>query len=366
MLGGNTANQVFPFFLEDNSLYYDSNASTQLRLFGNTCIMDLVMLLIDICMLIGLKIFKTPWELYVIDFSAACDADQIKLKLNDNNDASALNVRNKRSSESVDIITQNNLQISFTNLFRDETHGSRSIPQVNTVSTGLRLSYDDEERHSSVTTASESMSSLAFTPAVFDYLGPEIELQNAEFNRYLRFQEEQLAKGLREMKQRHAASFINIIDQELSRKLRAKDLEIELMNRKNHELADQIRQAAAEAQTWQQRAQYNESIVHALRSSLQQTIAQGAAAAAAAANQGREGCGESEVDDAASSFYPNSFKDGRKHTLTIACKGCKGRESCMLLLPCRHLCLCRDCDAMVEACPACFTRKTASVEVYMS
>ncbi|KAL0925611.1 hypothetical protein M5K25_003971 [Dendrobium thyrsiflorum] len=41
MLGGNTANQVFPFFLEDNSLYYDSNASTQLRLFGNSFRNDL-------------------------------------------------------------------------------------------------------------------------------------------------------------------------------------------------------------------------------------------------------------------------------------------------------------------------------------
>ncbi|XP_020593272.1 probable BOI-related E3 ubiquitin-protein ligase 2 isoform X2 [Phalaenopsis equestris] len=290
----------------------------------------------------------------------------MKLKVSDNNEASVLNIPIKRSPESVDIATQNNLQISFNNLFRDEMDRSRSIPQVNTVSTGLRLSYDDEERHSSLTTASGSMSSLPFPTTVLDNLRPEIKNQNEEFNRFFRFQEEQFAKGLTEMKQRHITSFVNLIDQELSQKLRAKDMEIESINRKNCELADQIHQASAEAQTWQQRAQYNESIVHALRTSLQQAVAQGAAATAAAANWGREGCGESEVDDAASSFYPNSVRGGEKRVLTMACKGCKGGESCMLLLPCRHLCLCRDCDALVDSCPVCFIRKTASVEVYMS
>ncbi|KAK8928495.1 hypothetical protein KSP39_PZI017202 [Platanthera zijinensis] len=334
MLGGNTSNQVFPFFLEENPLYYDSNASTQLQLFGGV--------------------------------SAVCNTDQVNIKINDNNnEASALNPPMRRHLESEDFTRRNNLQISLNNLFRDETDRSLSIPNTNTVSTGLRLSYDDEERHSSVTTASGSMSSLALTTSFLDSFGPEIEHQNEEFNCYLRMQEEQLLRGVREMNQRHVASFMNMIDRELSRKLRDKDLEMELMARKNRELADQIRQAAAEAHTWQQRAQYNESVVHALRSSLQHMMAQGTAAATAA-NHAREGCGESEVDDAASSMYPNSVPDGGKRVLSMACKGCcRGKKSCMLLLPCRHLCLCRDCEAMVDACPVCFIRKTASVEVYM-
>lgn len=169
------------------------------------------------------------------------------------------------------------------------------------------------------------------------------------------------------MLQHHLASFVSMVEAELSRKLRNKDLEIELMNRKNRELADGIRQAAAEAQTWQQRAKHNESIVHALQSSLEQLMAQGAVAAKA--NDGREGCGDSEVVDSASSFGLKSDEDGgslRQMPLKRACKACKGRESRMLWLPCRHLCLCRRCDRMVDACPVCFSRKTASVEVNMS
>lgn len=333
MFVGNNANSTFPFFLEENPLYYDSNASTQLQLFAN--------------------------------IPAVCDADQLRNAVPDINDVSALELPMKRSSESVDRAWQNNLQISLSNPFYNKADRSGSIPNVNTVSTGLRLSYDDDEHHSSVSTANGSMSSLPLT-TIFDNLVPEIKHQNDEFNRYLRIQEEQFVKGAREMQQRHMASFVSMVEEELSRKLHNKDLEIESMNRKNQELANRIRQAAAEAQTWQQRAKYNESIVLALRSSLQQVMAQGAVAAAA--NHGREGCGDSEVVDSASSFGLNSEKDGghRQMSLKRACKACKVRESCMLLLPCRHLCLCRNCDGMVDACSVCFIRKTASVEVNMS
>ncbi|PKA62042.1 hypothetical protein AXF42_Ash018267 [Apostasia shenzhenica] len=328
MFGGNNANPLYPLFIEENPLYYDSNASTQLQLFGN--------------------------------IPAPRNANQVNNLGDDSNNISALKLPIRGFGESEDVVRQNNLQISLNNLFNEEADRSTSVPNVNTVSTGLRLFYDDEERHSSVTTASGSMSALPLTLALLDKLGPEIERQNEEFNCYLKFQEEQFAKDVREMQQRHAASFISMIDRELSQKLRNKDLEIESMNRKNRDLIDRIRQAAAESQAWQQRAQYNESIVHALRNSLQQAVAQGAAAAAAA-NQGKEGCGDSEVDDAASAFGPSVGQ-----SMNMACKGCKGREARMLLLPCRHLCLCRDCDAIVDACPVCFARKTASVEVYMS
>ncbi|KAL0925612.1 hypothetical protein M5K25_003972 [Dendrobium thyrsiflorum] len=333
MFVGNNTSSTFPFFLEENPLYYDSNASTQLELFAN--------------------------------IPAVCDADQLRNAVPDVNDVSSLELRIKRSSESVDIARQNNLQISLNNLFNNKDDRSESIPNVNTVSTGLRLFYDDDEPHSSSTTARGSMPSLPLS-TLLDNLCHEIEHQNEEFNRYMRIQQEQFVKGAREIQQRQLFSFVSMVEAELSRKLHNKDLEIESINRKNRELADQIRQATVEAQTWQQRAKYNESIVQALQSSFQQLMDQGAVAAAA--NHGREGCGDSEVVDSAASFGLNSVMDGGHWQMSLkrACKACKGRESRMLLLPCRHLCLCRSCDGMVDACPVCFIRKTASVEVNMS
>lgn len=183
-----------------------------------------------------------------------------------------------------------------------------------------------------------------------------------------------MAKGVRDMKQRHMASFLTAIEKGVDKKLREKDLEIETMNRKNRELVDRIRQVAVEAQNWHYRAKYNESVVNVLKSSLQQAISQGA-------DLGKEGFGDSEVDDTASYIDPNNYlpvqgapaKSVSKNYLGLkeqmdcrACKACRAKEVSILLMPCRHLCLCKDCDEFISVCPVCESMKTASFQVYLS
>lgn len=174
-----------------------------------------------------------------------------------------------------------------------------------------------------------------------------------------------MAKGVRDLKQRHVASFLSAIEKGVGKKLREKDLEIESMNRKNKELIERIKQVAAEAQNWHHRAKYNESVVNVLKNNLQQAMSQGA-------DQGKEGFGDSEADDAASyinptnylaiSGPPNAFPGIRP----MMCKACKLREVSILLMPCRHLCLCKECDVLVSVCPVCQLLKTNSVFVYLS
>ncbi|XP_058087878.1 probable BOI-related E3 ubiquitin-protein ligase 2 [Magnolia sinica] len=334
MFGGDNGNPLFPVFLEENRFQYDSNASTQLQLFGN--------------------------------FQAGCNVDPVNHVGNDH--VSALNRPSKRSREAEDISRQHKLQISLNNFCQDDADRSVSIPNLNAVSTGLRLSYDDDERNSSVTSASGSMTTLSVILSLGDNLRSEIDRQKEEFDHYIRVQEEHISKGVREMRQRHMASFLSTLEKGVGQKLREKELEIENMNRKNRELVERIKQVAMEAQSWHYRARYNESVVNVLKSNLKQAIAQGA-------DQGKEGCGDSEVDDAASSFDHNTIVGGPTKPITgknaglkeqMTCKACKIKEVSILLLPCRHLCLCKDCEGFIDICPVCQSMKTASVQVYMS
>jgi E3 ubiquitin-protein ligase BOI-like protein len=177
-----------------------------------------------------------------------------------------------------------------------------------------------------------------------------------------------LAKGVRDMKQRHMASFLAAIEKGVGKKLREKDIEIENMNRKNRELVERIKQVAIEAQNWHYKAKYNESVVNVLKSNLQQAISQGA-------ELGKEGFGDNEVDDAASYIDPNNYLSLPGKSISrnnmglkehIACRACKAKEVSILLMPCRHLCLCKDCDGLISVCPVCQLMKTASVQVYLS
>ena len=48
------------------------------------------------------------------------------------------------------------------------------------------------------------------------------------------------------------------------------------------------------------------------------------------------------------------------------CRGCVKRLASVVALPCRHLCMCTECDRHFRACPVCLTVKNSTVEVYLS
>ncbi|XP_062224173.1 BOI-related E3 ubiquitin-protein ligase 1-like [Phragmites australis] len=261
------------------------------------------------------------------------------------------------------------LQMSLNNYHQEKADRLAQVGNPSAVSTGLRLSYEDDERNSSITSGSGSISSLPTTLSFVDDLKSEMDKENKEISYYLRHQAEQIGKQMNEVSQRRLISFLANLERAVGKQLREKELEAEAMNRRSKELNEQIRHVAMEVQSWQSAALYNQSVANSLKSRLVQVVAQ-------STNLTREGSGDSEEGNTASSqnanaaaggFFQSSVLGSRGTTVGLgACRLCGGRESSVLVMPCRHLCLCVDCERNADVCPVCRFPMSGSVEINMS
>ncbi|KAI3464103.1 hypothetical protein Pfo_020766 [Paulownia fortunei] len=327
MLGGK-----FPGHVEENCGRYDNTTLTQLQLIGH----------VPIQYGGGIGIIN-----YVGNEHAPADSCPIK-----------------RVREKEPVYMQQKVGLSLNNnVYQDEPGHIGTLLNPNPVSAGLRLSIEKEEHSPSVSSIHENMkNTLPGVLSLGNTVKMEIDRQTEEFGQYIKLQEENILKGGRELNQRHTISLLNTLEKGVNRKLHEKELEIENLNRKNKELEDRIKQVTMEAQSWHYRAKYNETVANVLKSNIQQLMAQGTA-------QGREGFGDSEVDDAISCINHPKITSGQGNqelqNHLPKCRACKGKQVSILLFPCRHLCLCADCEGFIDICPICQVMKTASVHVYM-
>ncbi|EPS57462.1 hypothetical protein M569_17355, partial [Genlisea aurea] len=244
------------------------------------------------------------------------------------------------------------------------------------VSTGLKLSCEEDERNSTLTSTADNNAARTTTPlglSLGNAVRTEIDRQTDEFSRFIKLQEQAMLKGVMEMSRRHTVSLLSSLEKGMNQKLQEKELEIEGMNRKNRELGERMKHVAMEAQSWHCKAKYNESVINALKANIQQLMLNNGNRRGPPP-RGEEGSGESEVDDAAScSDHPGGGGGGggprssssSSRTMNCRCKACGAREASVLMMPCRHLCLCVECEGVASVCPVCKVVKSASLHVYM-
>lgn len=179
---------------------------------------------------------------------------------------------------------------------------------------------------------------------------------------------------LEHLRKRQARILVSAIQEGIiAKKLREKDEEIQRMGKLNWVLQERVKTLCVENQLWKDLAQSNEATANSLRSNLEQVLL-----ATARVCDERHAPGANDVaiafadDDAADDAESccGSSDSGREENDVVSgkgiCRRCGEREARVLVLPCRHLCLCTACGSTHRTCPVCTSVMTASVHVNFS
>ncbi|XP_042403585.1 probable BOI-related E3 ubiquitin-protein ligase 2 [Zingiber officinale] len=247
-------------------------------------------------------------------------------------------------------------RIKEQDLLENSQISSIDFLHTGSVSTGLGLSLDDRR-----IAASSGESQLLLLPTFDQDINREMQRMDADMDQFIKLEGERLKKSIMEKLQMKQFQTLASLEEKIRRKVREKESEMDGINKRNAELEEQLKQLALEASTWQQRAKYNESLINSLKYNLEQLYAQ--------RKDTKEGCGDSEVDDAASCCNGDMglqlmLKQDNDMESKV-CKVCGTNDICMLLLPCRHLCLCKECEGKLSFCPLCRASKLIGMEIYM-
>lgn len=180
---------------------------------------------------------------------------------------------------------------------------------------------------------------------------------------------------IEEKRKTQGKRIMEAIEQGLMKTLRAKDEEINHIGKLNLFLEEKVKSLCVENQIWRDVAQSNEATVNALRSNLQQVLAavernRWEEPTVAAADDAQSCCGSNDEGDSEEERWKlageaQDKKRVRRVTSTM-CRSCGKGEASVLLLPCRHMCLCAVCGSSVNTCPICKSPKNASLHVNLS
>jgi E3 ubiquitin-protein ligase BOI-like protein len=201
----------------------------------------------------------------------------------------------------------------------------------------------------------------------FTFLGEDISLQiqqqQMEMDCFVAQHTEKVRRDIEERRKGNSRRMIAAVEEGIVNRLRAKEEEIDKLGKFNLALEERVKSLCVENQIWRDLAQTNETTANALRSNLEQVLThfqddhlqrRAAADNQALHDDAQSSCGSNHAADNASEVNSQNER---------LCRSCRKVESCVLLLPCRHLCLCAACGSSLHTCPVCKSTKEASLHV---
>ncbi|XP_039054063.1 BOI-related E3 ubiquitin-protein ligase 1-like isoform X2 [Hibiscus syriacus] len=217
-----------------------------------------------------------------------------------------------------------------------------------------------------------------FSSVLDEYVLSQIQLQQQEIERFIVKHTEKVRFELEEIRKSQSRMLISAIQEGVMKKLMEKEEEMQRMGKLNWILQERVKSLYVENQLWRDLAQTNEATAKSLRNNLEEVLAHvgderhvRGGVAAALADDAESSCGSS--DEGWRKVVPPQpqVSGGRAEVgndnRIRKCRKCGEMESSVLLLPCRHLCLCTSCGStLVGTCPVCDSITNASVHVNMS
>ncbi|KAK8512576.1 hypothetical protein V6N12_075150 [Hibiscus sabdariffa] len=158
-------------------------------------------------------------------------------------------------------------------------------------------------------------------------------------------QNERLRYVLREQRQQQLGILLQSIETKAEYLMRRKEEELVRATKKRMELEACLRRVEMESQSWQKLAEANESMAMDLSKRL-------FVERNSAEDEGSIFCGSCNKEQ-------EEERDNK-----MACKRCNSRSSCVVFLPCRHLCSCKSCEPLLVSCPVCKSVKEGSIKVF--
>ncbi|KAJ0975835.1 hypothetical protein J5N97_017800 [Dioscorea zingiberensis] len=198
----------------------------------------------------------------------------------------------------------------------------------------------------------------SFSPSFFSHdISFQFQQHQLELDWLIARHVDEVVAELGDRRKLFMKQILAVVEEKVARWVKAKEEEMMKMEKMNLVLEERVKSLCLENQIWRELAQSNEAAANALQSNIKQLLVSG----------GRGKIKEESnevVGDAESCCEGESSRESARGLQL--CKSCHGGESSVLLLPCRHLCICVDCCLGVDVCPVCNCKRIGSINVNLS